>query len=112
LMGLASMLTSDLAGSCCSNIFTRPCSLSIFQLTFPLFWLYFQGDFFPMVAKKSTCNLGLHFTRSLIPTKKEHYKSQQRIFNWDLYESRMSYVFSEYHQNQRETVPLLTGPRP
>lgn len=61
LKGPGNVLTSSLASSSCSNIFTETCSLSIFQLSFPLFQLYFQWVFSPVVATMSTSTSRLAF---------------------------------------------------
>lgn len=65
--GLRKRVTSGLANSSCSNIFTR--TLSIFQLSSALFWLYFQGDFSQVLAKKSTSNFRLAFYQFFNPSR-------------------------------------------
>lgn len=67
LKGWGNVLTSSLASSSCSNIFTR--TLSIFQLSSALFWLYFQGDFSQGLAKKSTSNSRLALYQFFDPSR-------------------------------------------
>lgn len=110
MKGPGDVLTSVLAGSGCSNIFTETCTLSIFQLSFPLFWLHFQRVFSQEVAKKSTSNPRLAFCQFLNPSRRTTllFQSHQQNLRWDSQGSSWSYVLlSEFTEAKRNIT--LTG---